>query len=477
MSKHKYYGGGSRGSQTYSYYSSSHCNHLGHPVQVGPYTIYAGGSRYLKADKENKALKSMDLVIPLDDEVILGDPGQRITYLFWPWRDQDSPQPKFLVFLENVIIPELKAGKKILVYCTGGHGRTGTFLATLIALLEPEVEDPVATLRSRYCEEAVESQAQYDYIFEELKGVKVPEEYRPKYATYHGSYYSGQNHPVGTASSWSAPTAKKEECSPDDAVKFIEKYLGKAIDIMDEMYPKKTVSASDFSELKQSLARAYSWIVVLDKEHITPSVSAFMGGFKNIASVVKEMDSLKSKAEARAEFDDLADTVYRAILVLKDDYLPELKNELKSIPEKEDSPAPTNNAQLLSVLDKTIEKAEQCVMQPYPSDLEQLAVMIESCIDLAPQSGRIARDLDTLHTHLKALPRHMELKLVVNALTGAQKKLQSIRNKVAGIVAGETSATDPKSPKGAEPPVAEESTLSVGVSDEKTVAISEEGGK
>jgi protein-tyrosine phosphatase len=60
-----------------------------------------------------------------------------------------------------------------------GHGRTGTFLASLIALLEDDhtTPDPIAAVRERHCEQAVESVAQGEAIFA-LRGQPLPRKYR-----------------------------------------------------------------------------------------------------------------------------------------------------------------------------------------------------------------------------------------------------------------------------------------------------------
>lgn len=61
--------------------------------------------------------------------------------------------------------------------CFGGHGRTGTMLAILAVKLGKvkKGDCPVAWARHHYCNKAVESNAQLDYI-ERVTGVKVPSE-------------------------------------------------------------------------------------------------------------------------------------------------------------------------------------------------------------------------------------------------------------------------------------------------------------
>ena len=60
------------------------------------------------------------------------------------------------------------------MYCFGGHGRTGTVLSVLACLtgIIEEGTCPVAWLRNHYCDRAVESDEQADYI-EAMTGFTV----------------------------------------------------------------------------------------------------------------------------------------------------------------------------------------------------------------------------------------------------------------------------------------------------------------
>ncbi len=63
---------------------------------------------------------------------------------------------------------EIKAlDGKVGVCCMGGHGRTGTMLAILVPMLggvKGKKKCPVTWVRKNYCKEAVESDAQLDYV-------------------------------------------------------------------------------------------------------------------------------------------------------------------------------------------------------------------------------------------------------------------------------------------------------------------------
>lgn len=134
------------------------CSHPGtDKIQVGKYYVYLGGMR----DITLSSLDKIDYLIcmgPVPDERV-HEGKFKGQILCWPMKDMGGVPPNYKDFLEW-IISELKKNKRIMLTCLGGHGRTGTVAAGLIALLEPGVNDPVKELRSRYCKEAVESNAQ-----------------------------------------------------------------------------------------------------------------------------------------------------------------------------------------------------------------------------------------------------------------------------------------------------------------------------
>lgn len=159
-----------------SKYAVPKCSHHGERVRVGKYHILVGGLRNLSPVDISKA----DIVIPLEPEIPVAI-GQYCLVLGCPWRDQQAPPIAFEQFLTEDVVPLLKKGKKILVYCRGGHGRTGTFLASLIAILEAETDDPIAAVRSRHCKESVESREQAMFIFR-LRGLQVlPVRYKKEF--------------------------------------------------------------------------------------------------------------------------------------------------------------------------------------------------------------------------------------------------------------------------------------------------------
>ncbi|MFA7340184.1 MAG: hypothetical protein WC028_25615 [Candidatus Obscuribacterales bacterium] len=164
----------------------------GNPVRVGPYTVLAGGTRYLESADLDKA----DVLIPLTgcQELNFGQlyqltaaehpsgitafaPGKTYQVLVGKLPDFGGVPDNWEAFLHQQVIPLLASGSTLMGFCFASQGRTGTWLASLIAILEPDVEDPIAAVRERHCEHAVESVAQAEAIFA-IKGMPVPDFYR-----------------------------------------------------------------------------------------------------------------------------------------------------------------------------------------------------------------------------------------------------------------------------------------------------------
>jgi hypothetical protein len=153
---------------------SPHPLHLGQvPIQIGPYQVFAGAARDLVASD----LEGFDLLIPLlkGDLPLPQDSRRRIhlpKFLPYPMENYGGVPDDFEFFLREVV-RELESGKKVMAFCMGSHGRTGTFLAGLVSLLEPETNDPIEAIRSRHCVRAVETREQAEAVFA-LKGEALP---------------------------------------------------------------------------------------------------------------------------------------------------------------------------------------------------------------------------------------------------------------------------------------------------------------
>jgi hypothetical protein len=187
-----------------------HCMHRGEPVKVGPYTILAGGTRDLFPSDLDKA----EVLVPLLDSSIPFGFGKSYRVLAAPLRDFGGVPDNWREFLEEQLIPLLDSGAKVLTFCMGSHGRTGTLIASLIALLESpeETPDPIAAARKRHCDEAVETREQAAAVFE-LRGEDLPldyemEFYRPPPKPYIAPASAGIKTPPMTYGSYSIGAEK-----------------------------------------------------------------------------------------------------------------------------------------------------------------------------------------------------------------------------------------------------------------------------
>lgn len=74
-------------------------------------------------------------------------------------RDMDVAGEEELDELLSILLEEHRAGKRIGIFCSGGHGRTGYVAACLLASLG--IEEPVGYIHRNYCINAIESREQY----------------------------------------------------------------------------------------------------------------------------------------------------------------------------------------------------------------------------------------------------------------------------------------------------------------------------
>lgn len=90
----------------------------------------------------------------------------------WPvvivdWPDMGVIPTEQLRVLTAGITAQMEVGALVEIACLGGHGRTGTLLAALIASVEGSgATEAILAVRQRYCEHAIETPAQVGLIFE-----------------------------------------------------------------------------------------------------------------------------------------------------------------------------------------------------------------------------------------------------------------------------------------------------------------------
>jgi protein-tyrosine phosphatase len=136
----------------------SPCSHRGAAVRVGGHEVLAAGLMHVEPADLDDADMVVALVEPHEDQrgLLAGRPNVRWASI----PDFTAPEPAWLREQAAVVTAALDRGERVLVLCLGGHGRTGTFLAALIALAEPGTTDPVAAVRERHCGRAVETPEQ-----------------------------------------------------------------------------------------------------------------------------------------------------------------------------------------------------------------------------------------------------------------------------------------------------------------------------
>ena len=100
-----------------------------------------------------------DVLVPLDSlSGYIWETGFRGEILYYPIRDMRILPDDVIRRLVWEILARLDAGKRVAVFCAGGHGRTGYVAACVLAARG--IGDPVRWLREHYCGCAVESELQ-----------------------------------------------------------------------------------------------------------------------------------------------------------------------------------------------------------------------------------------------------------------------------------------------------------------------------
>ena len=143
----------------------------------------------------------------LFDEAIFAPVLTPVLEIAWP--DQRAPGLTvewWSMFADNLA----KIDGDVAMHCMGGHGRTGTAAAILIKLYKAwkskKEPDIVTYLRKHYCDEAVETNDQLDYLelFDIMTGEQGSNFYAPTVTTHYGA--KSPTGLVGTGSKQAADT-------------------------------------------------------------------------------------------------------------------------------------------------------------------------------------------------------------------------------------------------------------------------------
>jgi hypothetical protein len=167
-------------------------------LKVGKYEIYGGSCSH-------PIVKDADIYVGFDHSMSFRGGN-------YPWEDGDE----FLYPITDMAAPKdadsfmklieylkqcLCIGKKVHIGCIGGHGRTGTVMAALVAHMTGE-KDATTYVREHYCKKAVESKSQIAFLKKHfgITPAKPTKDYAPsmwKSARKSDDFYSGKKKAKG----------------------------------------------------------------------------------------------------------------------------------------------------------------------------------------------------------------------------------------------------------------------------------------
>ena len=160
-----------------------HEPHRGSAVKVGPFTVYAAGMHDLAGDDLEgfKSESNSVLVLLSDDQIEWHCKAVEYTVLAKPLVDLGGVPDDWREFIQK-LFDLLVTGKRLLIACSKGHGRTGCCIASLIAYVESgeRTPDPIAAVRQRHCREAVETRSQAEAVFA-IRNELLPTRYWPQF--------------------------------------------------------------------------------------------------------------------------------------------------------------------------------------------------------------------------------------------------------------------------------------------------------
>lgn len=177
----------STGYQKYSRYAKRYQCHVG-PIEIIP-NFFLGSSMESIAMVEKY---HVDTLVPLDHlSPTVWDKGFRGEVFYYPCSDYGVLPVDIAEKVSNIIIDHIKEGKKVGLFCVGGHGRTGYIAA--IVLGKMGFDDPISFIRKNYCDNAVESNIQIRQIAKIIDAPYLIDKYEEKWEGFYlnnGSYKS-----------------------------------------------------------------------------------------------------------------------------------------------------------------------------------------------------------------------------------------------------------------------------------------------
>lgn len=143
------------------------------PIEVIT-NLFCGGEVEAPAMSSRPIL--VDTLVPLLDlDIPVWNSKYRGEILYCPIDDYRTLPTDVLHDLVSEILDRLNRGNKVGLFCMGGHGRTGYVASVVLGKLG--YEDPIGYLRTKYCQKAVESNAQIEHIAEVLEKPELIEKY------------------------------------------------------------------------------------------------------------------------------------------------------------------------------------------------------------------------------------------------------------------------------------------------------------
>jgi hypothetical protein len=128
------------------------------PLELGGFKVYGGNCA-------NPMVTNADIYIGFDSSHKERYPwSSKALSLYYPIQDMGVPKDPddFKQMIEWMVL-QLTAGLTIHCGCIGGHGRTGLVLSALTSVMIGE-PDAITYVRQNYCEKAVESHAQVEFL-------------------------------------------------------------------------------------------------------------------------------------------------------------------------------------------------------------------------------------------------------------------------------------------------------------------------
>jgi protein-tyrosine phosphatase len=157
------------GSYKTDYTSSDRCYHKHPPLPLGEGLVIYGGSCWSPVVKDADIYIGLDAGMSETEKRFPWTPGHEIRFVI---TDTQAPKnPADFKKLVGWTAEQIRGGAKVHVGCIGGHGRTGLLLSALVSVMLPGEADAISYVRKNYCQKAVESSVQVDFLVKHF-GVK-----------------------------------------------------------------------------------------------------------------------------------------------------------------------------------------------------------------------------------------------------------------------------------------------------------------